>query len=98
MIYNKRSITKADRLKPVLLGRERISGANFLGHGDGWTERFRANARVRAATCERRENCFRRYISHQIVARKGTSAQSGERSIETPATGIVGGENFFRGA
>ena len=57
-----------------------------------------ANLRVRAASGKRRENRFRRDIAHQIVAREGAAAESRERAIESAAPGIVGRQNFFRGA
>ena len=55
----------------------------------------RINSRISACFAQRRKNIFRRDVADQIVSRKGASAKSRQRAVESPASRFVRRENLF---
>src|SRR6266568_213875 len=97
-VMSRRSVEYMSETPPQLTsGDVRILRANLVGHFECLGQSRRIYSRISAGFPQRREDVFRRDVPNQIVSRKGTSAKSGQRAVESPATRLVGRENFFLG-
>src|SRR4030095_6935831 len=71
-----------------------VLGSNLVGHGQDCGMAFGVDAFIAAGFFDGGKDIFCRDVADQLVACKGTAAESGKRAIKTAATGIGGRENF----
>src|SRR5712692_5885684 len=75
----------------------RIFRADFVGHGQNLLQARDVDARIGERFALRRQHLFGGDVANQIVSRKGAAAKAGQRAVEAPASGLVGGQDFFFG-
>ncbi len=74
-----------------------IGGADLVGEAEEMGEASGIDGGSGAGFGEGEENGFGGDVADESVAGEGAAAESGEGGIETAATGLIGGEDFFFG-